>query len=225
MTNDGYMIAITALLPMMAVLLVLQVNPYQALVIRGILGAIAALIYAMYGAADVALTEALVGTMLSITLYAGAVRSAMIVRIGVIEQNESEETAPEKRVFEKVAVEPRATREEAVERAAAEKEATEKEAIRKESLEEDCEEKEVCLSQQAFSTLENVFNRHHVRIELLPYSDNSSLVAALKAKEIHAIYGPSGLLQTRVERLYNILQSGLPPDMNVSYLDLSSTRV
>lgn len=82
---EPYMVAITALLPLMAVLLVLQVNPYQALVIRGILGAIAALIYALYGAADVALTEALVGTMLSITLYAVAVRSSMIVRIGLVE--------------------------------------------------------------------------------------------------------------------------------------------
>ncbi|MEL7521937.1 MAG: hydrogenase subunit MbhD domain-containing protein, partial [Cyanobacteria bacterium J06553_1] len=72
-TDEFYMVAITALLPMMAGLLVLQRNPYHALVIRGILGAIAALVYALYGAADVALTEALVGTMLSITLYAIAV--------------------------------------------------------------------------------------------------------------------------------------------------------
>ena len=84
-SNDIYMVASTALLPLMAVLLVLQVNPYQALVMRGILGAIAALVYVLYGAADVALTEALVGTMLSITLYAIAVRSSMIVRVGVLD--------------------------------------------------------------------------------------------------------------------------------------------
>ena len=86
MTDDFYMIAITALLPLTAGLLVLQVNPYHALVIRGILGAIAALVYVLFGAADVALTEALVGTMLSITLYAIAVRSSMTVRIGVVEE-------------------------------------------------------------------------------------------------------------------------------------------
>ena len=56
--NDFYLYVITALLPLSAGLTVLQVNPYHALVIRGILGAVAALVYAMFGAADVALTEA-----------------------------------------------------------------------------------------------------------------------------------------------------------------------
>ena len=86
MTDEFYIVAITALLPLMAILLVVQTNPYSALVIRGILGAIAALVYAMFGAADVALTEALVGTMLSITLYAIAVRSSMTLRLGIIQQ-------------------------------------------------------------------------------------------------------------------------------------------
>lgn len=81
---DFYTLAIALLLPLMAGLLVLQKNPYHALVIRGILGAIAALIYALLGAADVALTEALVGTMLSITLYAVAVRSSMSMRLGIL---------------------------------------------------------------------------------------------------------------------------------------------
>jgi putative multicomponent Na+:H+ antiporter subunit B len=52
-------------------------------VIRGILGAVAALVYAVLGAADVALTEALVGTMLAITLYAVAVRSSLIMKLGM----------------------------------------------------------------------------------------------------------------------------------------------
>lgn len=81
---DFYTLAIALLLPLMAGLLVLQKNPYHALVIRGILGAIAALLYALLGAADVALTEALVGTMLSITLYAVAVRSSMSMRLGIL---------------------------------------------------------------------------------------------------------------------------------------------
>lgn len=70
-------VIIVLLLPLVAGLLVFQKNPYYALVIRGILGAIASLIYALLGAADVALTEALVGTMLSVTLYAIAIRSSM----------------------------------------------------------------------------------------------------------------------------------------------------
>lgn len=88
--NDLFvMIPIVALLPLSSLMLVLQVNPYQALVIRGIVGAIAALVYALLGAADVALTEALVGTMLSITLYAIAVRSSMSIKVGVRQADET----------------------------------------------------------------------------------------------------------------------------------------
>ncbi|NDJ16986.1 DUF4040 domain-containing protein [Myxacorys almedinensis A] len=83
--NDSYVYFIVALLPLAAFMLTIQINPYNALVIRGILGAIAALVYAVLGAADVALTEALVGTMLAITLYAVAVRSSLVMRLGVLE--------------------------------------------------------------------------------------------------------------------------------------------
>ncbi len=89
--EDSYIYAIVALLPLAAVMLTVQVNPYNALVIRGILGAIAALVYVVLGAADVALTEALVGTMLAITLYAVAVRSSLVMRIGVL-KNELSQT-------------------------------------------------------------------------------------------------------------------------------------
>ena len=82
--TDIYIYLIVALLPLTACMVIFQVNPYHALVIRGILGGVAAMIYALLGAADVALTEALVGTMLAITLYAIAVRSAMVMRVGVL---------------------------------------------------------------------------------------------------------------------------------------------
>lgn len=82
--NDTYIYALVPLLPLAACMVVCEVNPYHALVIRGILGAIAAMLYAILGAADVALTEALVGTMLAITLYAVAVRSSMVMRLGVL---------------------------------------------------------------------------------------------------------------------------------------------
>ena len=88
--DDNYIYAIVALLPLTAVMLLLQVNPYNALVMRGILGAIAALVYVVLGAADVALTEALVGTMLAITLYAVAVRSSLVMRIGVVKDELSQ---------------------------------------------------------------------------------------------------------------------------------------
>ena len=77
MSNDIVVIAIVALLPITSLLLVLQTNPYRALIVRGVIGAIAALVYALFGAADVALTEALVGTLLSMTLYAIAIRSSL----------------------------------------------------------------------------------------------------------------------------------------------------
>jgi putative multicomponent Na+:H+ antiporter subunit B len=83
--NDSYIYVITALLPLSALMLVLQTNPYHALVIQGIVGAVAALVFAVLGAADVALTQALMGTLLAITLYAIAVRSSLVMRLGVLE--------------------------------------------------------------------------------------------------------------------------------------------
>jgi putative multicomponent Na+:H+ antiporter subunit B len=85
--NEIYIYAIAILLPLTALMVVLQTNPYRALVIRGILGAVAALVYVVLGAADVALTEALVGTLLAITLYAVAVRSSMVLRLGVLKDD------------------------------------------------------------------------------------------------------------------------------------------
>ncbi|RMH77877.1 MAG: DUF4040 domain-containing protein [Cyanobacteria bacterium J007] len=81
--NDAYLYPIVGLLPLTALMLVRSQNPYHALILRGILGSVAALVYAALGAADVALTEALVGTMLAITLYAVAVRSSLVLRLGV----------------------------------------------------------------------------------------------------------------------------------------------
>ncbi len=90
MNDNSYVYVITALLPLSALMLILQVNPYNALVVQGILGAVAALVFAVLGAADVALTQALMGTLLAITLYAIAVRSSLVMRLGVLE-NESQE--------------------------------------------------------------------------------------------------------------------------------------
>lgn len=87
---DNYVYVIVALLPLTSLMLVFQSNPYQALVVRAILGAVAALVYAVLGGADVALTEALVGTMLAITLYLIAVRSSLVMRLGIIQGIETE---------------------------------------------------------------------------------------------------------------------------------------
>jgi putative multicomponent Na+:H+ antiporter subunit B len=86
---NSFIYVITALLPLVATLLIVQRNPYHALVMRGILGAVAALVYTILGAADVALTEALVGTLLAIALYAVAVRSSLVLRLGVLKDDMS----------------------------------------------------------------------------------------------------------------------------------------
>lgn len=90
--DNIYIYLIMALFPVSALMLMVQNNPYQALVIRGILGAIAVLSYIILGAADVALTEALVGTMLGIALYIIAVRSSFVMRLGLMNNSENKST-------------------------------------------------------------------------------------------------------------------------------------
>lgn len=87
---DSYIYVMVALLPIVASMLVFQVNPYHALVIRGMLGALSALVYTILGAADVALTEALVGTLLAVSLYAVAVRSSLVFQLGIVKESETD---------------------------------------------------------------------------------------------------------------------------------------
>lgn len=103
--DDLYLYIIIALLPLTAVVQLFQVNPYHALVLRGILGAVSALVYAVLGAADVALTEALVGTMLTMMLYAVAVRSSLVMRLGILadESTEAEEKTESDRQLARLA--------------------------------------------------------------------------------------------------------------------------
>ena len=88
--NDLYLYIIVAMLPLSSLMLMLEVNPYNALVIRGIVGAVAVLVYVVLGAADVALTEALMGTMLAVCLYIIAVRSSFVLRIGILNDLDTE---------------------------------------------------------------------------------------------------------------------------------------
>lgn len=94
--NDFYLLLpVTALLPLTAMLLVSRADPNQVLILRGILGVVAALVYVLLGAADVALTEAMVGTLLSTTLYAVALRSSMVLRLAVASDDPVEAAAAE----------------------------------------------------------------------------------------------------------------------------------
>jgi len=194
---DGeiYIIAIAALLPVTAAMLLLQTNPYHALVIRGILGAVAALVYALFGAADVALTEALVGTMLSITLYAVAVRSSLSLRLGILESGQ-----------------------------------------------QSIQNGTAAAAAPLLLDLRRVLSRHHMRLELVPYTDTDALQAALAAKEIHATCianrpSPRSAqteaaqsdadisfdLQTRIRRLHDMAIAELDPDLaRLSYVEPDS---
>lgn len=84
MTETPILFCIALLMPLSALLTVLQRNSYNALISRGVLGAVSALTYASLGAADVAVTEALMGSLLIIVLYTIAVRSTMVIRLGVV---------------------------------------------------------------------------------------------------------------------------------------------
>lgn len=173
--NDSYLYIIVALLPLTAGLLVTQVNPYHALILRGVLGAVAALVDAVLGAADVALTEALMGTMLSVALYAIAVRSSLVLRLGVIENQDSS-------------------------------------------------------FQTLIDDFRNIFSKHYMRLEIVPYNSHQCLQNALKAKEVHATCAPmkaseefAETYQTeiRVQRIYNIIESEISSHNTVlNYVDV-----
>ncbi len=147
---DSYIYVIVALLPLTSLMLLFQVNPYQALVVRAIVGAVAALVYIILGAADVSLTEALVGTMLAITLYLIAVRSSLVMRLGIPQKVD-----------------------------------TERETHLKELI----------------ASIRKIINKHHLRLELVEYSDPKALELALMTKEVHAICTPPKPLKSDKERL------------------------
>lgn len=173
--TDSYLYIIVALMPLSAAMLVFQTNPYHALIIRGVLGAMSALIYAVLGAADVALTEALVGTMLAITLYAVAVRSSMVMRLGILKDYVTDCIKAKDQPVPVPVLEP------------------------------DHAEKTVVSSAQPISPfdtllsdLRTVFRKHHMRIELHAYADSEALQQALVDRDVHAICLPTSALQGSV---------------------------
>jgi len=205
--NSADILLIVALLPLTATMTVLQKNPYHALVVRGILGAISALVYALLGAADVALTEALVGTMLSIMLYAVAVRSSLVLKLGVL-----------------------ATPELASPKLTDLADATLIESSPEILLKPDPSEapnlstaKPYSLSEPLHRELQTLCQRHYLRLELVPYADLSSLQEAIADSEVHAILVPSReavsnseqiepvtslpTLQVRVEQLREFMEA------------------
>jgi len=197
--GDAYLYIITALLPLSALMVVVQKNPYHALVIRGILGAVAALVYAVLGAADVALTEALVGTMLAITLYAVAVRSSLNMRLGLLQEDlDALEAHP----------------------------ALNKESLTPEPIAAlaDIKTASTPALAELMGQLRQMLKKRHMRLELVPYPTLEAMEAGLYERDIHAIcqlapaieppadYGtvPACSIKTRIRRLYDLMQAELP---------------
>ena len=75
------LLPIELILPVLGVLLIRTESPIRGLIYRSFLGSIAALIYAVVGAPDVALTEVLVGTLLSAILYIITIRACYTIII------------------------------------------------------------------------------------------------------------------------------------------------
>ena len=210
--SDSYIYVITALLPLSALMLVLQTNPYHALVVQGILGAVAALVFAVLGAADVALTQALMGTLLAITLYAIAVRSSLVMRLGVLEDGAIAQSAVPKAIE---------TDDESLPEGKAVSVATRQE----------CDH-----FKQLMNDLQTIFHKHYMRVEVVPYTNTQALYRALMDKEVHATcarreYDNQDLVAsedeqqpyhttTRVRRLYDIMRTELSsPATSLTYVN------
>ncbi len=87
-TSTALIFPFELLLPVLGILLIRSSSPINSLIYRSFLGSIAALIFALVGAPDVALTEVMVGTLLSSLLYIVTIRSCYSV-IVIIDKNGS----------------------------------------------------------------------------------------------------------------------------------------
>ncbi|WP_448563778.1 DUF4040 domain-containing protein [Trichothermofontia sp.] len=235
--TDITLYAIVALLPLSAGMVVVQVNPYHALVIRGILGAIAALVYALLGAADVALTEALVGTMLAITLYAVAVRSSLLMRLGIVQP--SAQPLPQLQPSRRLETpQPEAAPPATITTLEPETQAAVPIAPSPTPLAFSLESYLEPSLESLLVNLRRALDKRHLRLELVPYPDAQALQQALQQKEVHAICTrsrsvaggesdpetapptvtpPAYYTQIRVRRLYEILQAELPEPAVLTY--------
>jgi putative multicomponent Na+:H+ antiporter subunit B len=179
---DSYVYAIAILLPISAGMLISQTNPYNALVIRGILGALSALVYTILGAADVALTEALVGAFLATMLYAVAVRSSLVLRLGVVESVaiahnlEEEELNKLNLPFEQL-----------------NQQLNQLNQQMDQQLEQPEQNPDPVPSSDSISelkklidVLKSTFSKHYMRVELVPYQNETELEQALTDKTVHA---------------------------------------
>ena len=91
-TSTALIFPFELLLPVLGILLIRSSSPINSLIYRSFLGSIAALIFALVGAPDVALTEVMVGTLLSSLLYIVTIRSCYSVVV-IVDRNAPPSTA------------------------------------------------------------------------------------------------------------------------------------
>lgn len=202
---DGYVYAIAVLLPISASMLVFQTNPYHALITRGILGAVSALIYTILGAADVALTEALVGSFLATMLYAVAVRSSLVLRLGVVEEiaiahDLEAELNKIDNPFKQL-----------------EKQSEQLEPIKQSSAIPENLKLPISDFGKLVNALKITFSKYYMRVELVPHENEIELEKALIDKTVHGILHSSEhqvdsetklyQIEIRLSRLYEIMQA------------------
>lgn len=102
--STALLLPLELLLPILAILLIQSESPINSLIYRSFLGSIAAFIYAIVGAPDVALTEVMVGTLLSSLIYIVTIRACYSIVI-IVDKNspiDSELKSCLKTVFEEL---------------------------------------------------------------------------------------------------------------------------
>lgn len=247
--TDHSLDVIVALMPISALMLVCQVNPYNALVIRGILGAVAALVYAVLGAADVALTEALVGTMLAITLYAVAVRSSLVMRLGILQGESHQGTGDEGQSDHDALLEQSMSLTASVLPPMNDLEVNDLNENAEDNPQKDNRQGDTLMDH-----LRSILKKRYMRLECVTYPNQEALQQALIDKEVHGTCVRLGrspllfphcptlphpdnltlvsntdkqadhLLIVRVYHLYNILSVELPPsDAVITYAKTPET--
>jgi putative multicomponent Na+:H+ antiporter subunit B len=211
--NSYDVYAIAVLLPISASMLIVQTNPYKALVIRGILGAVSALVYTILGAADVALTEALVGAFLATMLYAVAVRSSLVLRLGVVEEvaiaHDLEEELDKLKILSEQS----------------EQSSSPQLDGQFQELSQPDQPTPPSDFEKLINSLKNTFSKHYMRVELVPYTSEIELAQALIDRNVHATLhdaepentaAKSYQIKIRLPRLYEIMQA----DLGLANVDL-----
>ena len=88
-TRTLFLLPVELILPILGILLIRTQSPIRGLIYRSFLGSLSALLYAIFGAPDVALTEVLVGTLLSSILYIITIRACYSAVIVVSEDDDT----------------------------------------------------------------------------------------------------------------------------------------